>query len=53
MTVLAAVVTGPLVEWASLPAAGLAAALIAVVPLALLAWTKVAGVRVADRRPTQ
>jgi MFS family permease len=42
MTVLAAVVTGPLVECASLPAAGIAAVLIAVVPLAMLAWTKVA-----------
>ena len=34
--VLAAVVTGPLVECASLPAAGLAAALVALVPLILL-----------------
>jgi MFS family permease len=37
MTLLAAVVTGPLIECASLPAAGFAAALIAVVPLAMLA----------------
>jgi MFS family permease len=37
MTVLAAAVTGPLVECSSLPAAGLAAALIAAVPLILLA----------------
>jgi MFS family permease len=37
MAVLAAVVTGPLIEWASLPAAGIVAALIAVVPLAMLA----------------
>jgi MFS family permease len=37
MTVLAAVVTGPLVECTSLPAAGAAAALVAVVPLLLLA----------------
>jgi MFS family permease len=37
MTVLAAAVTGPLVEYTSLPAAGAAAALIAVVPLLLLA----------------
>jgi MFS family permease len=42
MTLLAAVVTGPLVEWASLPAAGLAAALVAVVPLAMLAADKAA-----------
>jgi MFS family permease len=40
MAVLAAVVTGPLVECTSLPAAGVTAVLIAVVPLALLAWTK-------------
>jgi len=31
------VVTGPLIECASLPAAGIAAALVAIVPLALLA----------------
>jgi MFS family permease len=43
MTVLAAAVTGPLIECASLPAAGLAAALVAVVPLAMLAWTKARG----------
>ena len=48
MTVLAAVVTGPLVECTSLPAAGVAAALVAVVPLLLLAmlqlsrWRRVA-----------
>ncbi len=42
MTVLAALVTGPLIEWASLPAAGLAAALVAIVPLAMLALTKAA-----------
>lgn len=42
MTLFAAVVTGPLIEWASLPAAGLAAALVAIVPLALLALTKAA-----------
>ena len=40
MTLLAAVVTGPLIEGASLPAAGLAAALIAIVPLAMLALDK-------------
>jgi MFS family permease len=39
MTVLAAAVTGPLVECTSLPAAGIAAALIAVVPLAVLTAT--------------
>lgn len=49
MTVLAAVVTGPLVECASLPAAGIAAALIAVVPLAALVWTKAAQWREAAR----
>jgi MFS family permease len=37
MTVLAAAATGPLVECTSLPAAGVAAALVAAVPLALLA----------------
>ena len=37
MTVLAAVVTGPLVECTSLPAAGIAAASVALVPLLLLA----------------
>ncbi len=36
MSVLAAVVTGPLVECTSLPAAGIAAAAIAVVPLVML-----------------
>jgi MFS family permease len=50
MTVLAAAVTGPLVECTSLPAAGVAAALVAVVPLLLLAvfqfsrWRRVAPV---------
>jgi len=39
MTVLAAVVTGPLVECTSLPAAGVAAALVALIPLALLGLT--------------
>ena len=39
MTVLAAVVTGPLVEWSGLPAAGLAAAVVAAVPLVMLATT--------------
>jgi len=49
MTLLAALVTGPLIECASLPAAGLAAALVATVPLAMLAldrfahWRKTAG----------
>jgi MFS family permease len=42
MTLLAALVTGPLIECASLPAAGLAAALVAVVPLAMLALDKIA-----------
>ena len=48
MTLLAAAVTGPLVECASLPAAGIAAVLIAVVPLAALAWVKVAQLRAAS-----
>lgn len=47
MTVLAAIVTGPLVECASLPAAGIAAVLIAVVPLVALAWVKLAQRRAA------
>ena len=37
MTLLAAVVTGPLVECTSLPAAGIVAVLIALVPLLMLA----------------
>jgi len=40
MTLLAAAVTGPLVECTSLPAAGIAAVLIAVVPFAILVWAK-------------
>jgi MFS family permease len=47
MTLLAAVVTGPLIECASLPAAGFAAALVAVVPLALLALDRAAQRRAA------
>ena len=47
MTLVAAAVTGPLVECASLPAAGIAAVAIAVVPLAMLAWMKVAEWRAA------
>ena len=47
MTLLAAVVTGPLVECTSLPAAGIVAVLIAVVPLVMLAWIKVVQLRVA------
>jgi MFS family permease len=50
MTLLAAVVTGPLIECASLPAAGLAAALVAVVPLAMLAIDKGAQWRAAGAR---
>ena len=45
MTLLAAVVTGPLIEWASLPAAGIAAALIATVPLVMLAADRMAHAR--------
>ena len=41
MTVIAAAVTGPLVECTSLPAAGAAAALVAMVPLLLLGATQV------------
>ncbi|MGE3155820.1 MAG: hypothetical protein AB7K78_03815, partial [Xanthobacteraceae bacterium] len=37
MTLLAAVVTGPLIECTSLPAAGIAAAAVAAVPLLLFA----------------
>ena len=51
MTVLAAAVTGPLVDCTSLPAAGAAAALIAVVPLVLLAITKMSCWRVSSRAP--
>jgi MFS family permease len=45
MTLLAAAVTGPLVECTSLPAAGIVAVAIAVVPLLMLVWTKVAQLR--------
>jgi MFS family permease len=45
MTLLAAAVTGPLVECTSLPAAGIVAVAIAVVPLAMLGWTKVEQLR--------
>jgi MFS family permease len=37
VSVVTALVTGPLVEWAGLPAAGMVAVLFAVVPLVLLA----------------
>jgi MFS family permease len=47
MTLLAAAVTGPLVECTSLPAAGIAAVAIAVVPLVMLAWTKAVQLRAA------
>jgi MFS family permease len=47
MSVLAAAVTGPLVECTSLPAAGVVAVLIAVVPLAMLGWTKAVQLRTA------
>ena len=49
MTVIAAAVTGPLVECTSLPAAGAAAALVAVVPLLLLAATQVSRWRESAR----
>jgi hypothetical protein len=47
MTLVAAAVTGPLVECTSLPAAGYAAVLVAVVPLFLLGWTKTVQLRTA------
>jgi MFS family permease len=50
MTLLAAVVTGPLIECASLPAAGLAAALVAIVPLAMLALDKLGFAQSTGRR---
>ena len=40
MSVAAALATGPLIEWHGLPAAGIAAVIIAVVPLALVLTTK-------------
>ena len=40
MAVLAAIVTGPLIDWSGLPAAGLAAVLISGVPLAMRALTR-------------
>jgi MFS family permease len=45
VSVVTALVTGPLVEWAGLPAAGMVAVLFAVVPLILLATAR------ARRRP--
>jgi MFS family permease len=51
MTVLAAAVTGPLVECTSLPAAGAAAALVAVVPLLLLALLQLSRWRRVARAP--
>jgi MFS family permease len=47
MSVAAAAVTGPLIECTSLPAAGVVAVLIAVVPLAMLGWTKAVQLRTA------
>jgi MFS family permease len=47
MSVAAAAVTGPLIECTSLPAAGVVAVLIAVVPLAMLGWTKAVQLRAA------
>jgi MFS family permease len=49
MTLLAAAVTGPLVECTSLPAAGIVAVLIAVVPLVMLAWTKMQQLRAGQQ----
>jgi MFS family permease len=51
MTVIAAAVTGPLVECTSLPAAGAAAALVATVPLLLLGATQVSRWRESARAP--
>ncbi len=51
MTVIAAAVTGPLVECTSLPAAGAAAALVAMVPLLLLGATQVSRWRESARAP--
>jgi MFS family permease len=48
MTLVAAAVTGPLVECASLPAAGVAAAVVAIVPLVLLVVDKAAHWRRQD-----
>jgi MFS family permease len=43
MAVVAAAVTGPLIEWSGLPAAGITAVLIALVPLLMLVASKVMG----------
>jgi MFS family permease len=43
MAVLAAVVTGPLIEWSGLPAAGITAVFIAAVPLLMLAASRAIG----------
>ena len=48
--VLAAVVTGPLIEWSGLPAAGVTAVLIALVPLLMLAAGKMSEWHAAQAR---
>jgi MFS family permease len=40
MAVLAAIVTGPMIDWAGLPAAGLTAVVVAAIPLAMRAVTR-------------
>jgi MFS family permease len=43
MTIATALVTGPLVQWGGLPAAGLTAVVVALVPLVLLAIHRAGG----------
>jgi MFS family permease len=43
MTVLAAIATGPLIEWSGLPAAGLAAAVLALMPLLMFIAARPSG----------
>jgi MFS family permease len=49
VSVFAAVVTGPLIEWSGLPAAGLTAVLLAAVPLLMLLTAQLSGARAFER----
>jgi MFS family permease len=51
VSVLAALVTGPLIEWRGLPTAGLTAILLAAAPLLMLAATRLGDGRRFDRIP--
>ncbi len=49
VSVLAALVTGPLIEWSGLPVAGLTAVLLAAIPLLMLLSAHVSGARPSGR----